>query len=259
MQFNSLDDFREAIREWSLLNGREITFVKNESYRVRIECMAKCGFLMICSKVSHKHTYVINTIIDNHTCARVLDNRSANSRWVAKPVVKKMQTYETVRIYDIIQDMRQNYFVRIIVAKAWKDNLIVKKIIEGDADKQYGNLWRYDVELQRVNVGNTMKIDVDGPNSSIQPRFGSFYFYFYGCKKGFINGCKPFVEVDGCHLKTKYGGQLLNIVGRDPNDQYFPLVFGVVEIETKDNWRWFLHLLMEDVGQDNIYVFISNQ
>lgn len=58
--------------------------MKYESYRVRVECRAKCGFLMLCSKVGHKHTYDIKTIVDNHTCARVLDNRFANSRWMAK-------------------------------------------------------------------------------------------------------------------------------------------------------------------------------
>lgn len=104
-----------------------------------------------------------------------------------------------------------------------------------------------------------MKINVDRPKPSIQPRFGSFYFCFDGCKKGFTNGCWPFVGVDGCHLKTKYSGQLLIVVGRDPNDQYFTLAFGVVATETKGSWRWFLQLLMEDVEQDNIYVFISDQ
>ena len=50
MQFNSLDDFRYVIREWSVLNGREITFVKNESDRVRVVCRTNCGFLILCSK-----------------------------------------------------------------------------------------------------------------------------------------------------------------------------------------------------------------
>lgn len=85
-----------------------------------------------------------------------------------------------------------------------------------------------------------MKINVDRPNPSIQPRFGYFYSCFDGCKKVFINRYKAFVGIDGCHLKTKYGGQLLIVVGRHPNDQYFPLAFGVVETEIKDNWRWFL-------------------
>ncbi|XP_058769901.1 uncharacterized protein LOC131643640 [Vicia villosa] len=207
MEFTSLDDFREAIREWTVLNGREITFVKNEGYRVRVECKAKCGFLMLCSKVGHKHTYAIKTIKDTHTCARVLDNKTANSKWVAKAVVKKMQTCENLRISDIIQDMRQNYGVGITVGRAWKAKMIARQMIEGDADKQYSNLWRYAAELRR----------------------------------------------------TKYGGQLLIAVGRDPNDQYFPLAFGVVETETKESWKWFIQLLMEDIGIEKRYVFISDQ
>lgn len=46
MKFNSLADFREVIREWSILNGRKITFVKNESYKVRVEFKAKCVFFL---------------------------------------------------------------------------------------------------------------------------------------------------------------------------------------------------------------------
>jgi len=55
-------------------------------------------------------------------------------------------------------------------------------------------------------------------------------------------------SVNGCHLKTTYGGQLLVIIARDPNDQYFPLTFVLVENECKENWKWFLSLLLDDIG-----------
>lgn len=44
MKFNSLVDFRDDIGDWSILNDREITFVKNESYRLRMECRSKSNF-----------------------------------------------------------------------------------------------------------------------------------------------------------------------------------------------------------------------
>ncbi|CAI8596737.1 unnamed protein product [Vicia faba] len=207
--------------------------MKNESDRVRVVCRVNCGFLMLCSKVGHKLTYAIKTVVDKHTCVRILDNKSASSRWVAKEVLKKMKTYDNVRICDIIQDLRQNYFMSITVASAWKAKLIAKKMLEGDADKQYANLRRYAAELHRVNPENNLSISLEIPSPCMQPRFGSFYFCFDGCKNGFINGRRTFVGVDGFHLKTKYRGQLLIDVGRDPNDQYFPLAFGVVETETK--------------------------
>jgi len=38
MEFNSLKEFEDAIIEWNVLNGYEITFIKNESYRARVVC-----------------------------------------------------------------------------------------------------------------------------------------------------------------------------------------------------------------------------
>ena len=49
-------------------------------------------------------------------------------------------------------------------------------------------------------------------------------------------------------FRSQYGGQLLIDVGRDANDQYYPLAFGIVEVENKESWRWFLTLLLEDIG-----------
>ncbi|KAI5417212.1 hypothetical protein KIW84_042001 [Lathyrus oleraceus] len=109
-----------------------------------------------------------------------------------------MKTYEIVRICDIIQDMRQNYSVGITVAREWKVKLILKKIIEGDADKQYANLWRYVVELQRVNAENTMKINVDRPNPSIQLR--EKYALCYGFAMSPINGQEMWPEVQNEEL-----------------------------------------------------------
>jgi hypothetical protein len=260
MEFNSLKQFKDAIREWNVLNRYEITFLKNESYRARAVCKGKCGYLAYCSKVGDRHTYQIKTLQPKHKCSRDVKNRSASSRWVANfAVVKKLQTSQKVTISDIVEDMRTNHGVGITMGRAWKAKKIAQSIVDGDADRQYAMIWRYAAELKRVNAGNNVKINVDRLTPSIQPRFGSFYFCFDGCKKGFINGCRPFVGVDGCHLKTKYWGQLLIAVGRDPNDQYFPLAFGIVETECRESWKWFMELLMDDIGRDRRYVFISDQ
>ena len=51
------------------------------------------------------------------------------------------------------------------------------------------------------------------------------------------------------------------VVDKDPNDQYMPIAFAVVETETQETWRWFLNLLFEDIGsvETNKWVFISDQ
>ncbi|KAK2405578.1 hypothetical protein QL285_054800 [Trifolium repens] len=261
LEFNSLKEFREAVREWSALKDLPVDWVKNESTRVRVVCERKCGFYILCSRVGQEHTYSIKTQekFMTHSCIRTLHNKTANSKWVSKTVLKLMQTFAKARLKDIMQHMRTHFSLGITMSTAWKAKQYATEVIEGDSIRQYSLLRAYADELTRVSKGNTVVIGVERPMPTLPPRFGSFYSYFEGSKKGFIHGCRPFIGVDGCHLKTKYGGQLLIAVGRDPNDQYFPLAFGVVETETTESCRWFLQLLMDDIGKDNRFVFISDQ
>ncbi|KAI5425259.1 hypothetical protein KIW84_031165 [Lathyrus oleraceus] len=83
----------------------------------------------------------IKTWVKTHTCARVLNIRSAKSKWVAKDMFNKMQTCEKVIIADIMQDMRKNYSVGITPGRAWK----AKKIVDEDSTKQYAIIWSFAI------------------------------------------------------------------------------------------------------------------
>jgi len=45
MKFGSLKDFKQALMEHSVLNGKEVKFVKNDQKRVRVVCKKKMWFL----------------------------------------------------------------------------------------------------------------------------------------------------------------------------------------------------------------------
>jgi len=94
--------------------------------------------------------------VGKYTCARVLANRFANSKWVVNfVVVNKMQTTQKVTIQDVTNDMRKNHSIGITKGRAWKAKQIGQKIIDRYVDKKYGIIWRYVVELQRLNSSNT--------------------------------------------------------------------------------------------------------
>lgn len=111
-------------------------------------------------------------------------------------------------VAKIIEYIRKNYAVGITKSRNIVRRLIMD-LIEGDATKQYTLLWRYDVELTKRYRGNTCKLQLERPSLALQPRFGSFYLCLDGCKKGFVVGCRPFIGLDGCHIKTKYGGSII--------------------------------------------------
>jgi hypothetical protein len=66
--------------------------------------------------------------------------------------------------------------------------------------------------------------------------------------------------VDACHLKGHLSDQLMCAIGKDGNDDMFPIAYAVVEAETKDSWSWFLSILIEDIGSidERAWTFMSD-
>ncbi|KAK2645499.1 hypothetical protein Ddye_020694 [Dipteronia dyeriana] len=44
-------------------------------------------------------------------------------------------------------------------------------------------------------------------------------------KRGFLEGCRPFIGIDGCHLKVPYGRVILSAVTLDANSGLYPLAY----------------------------------
>ncbi|GJT03256.1 multidrug resistance-associated protein 5 [Tanacetum coccineum] len=66
-------------------------------------------------------------------------------------------------------------------------------------------------------------------------------------KEGFKNGCRRVVALDGCFLKIPNQGAIITAIGRDGNNNIYPIAWVVVNVENKDNRSWFLELLGDDL------------
>ncbi|XP_052625699.1 uncharacterized protein LOC128132783 [Lactuca sativa] len=78
--------------------------------------------------------------------------------------------------------------------------------------------------------------------------FSKFYVCFKGLKDGWIEGCRRVIRLDGCFLNGICRGQLLSAISRDANNHIYPIAWAVVSVESKETWKWFIDLLIEDLG-----------
>lgn len=74
------------------------------------------------------------------------------------------------------------------------------------------------------------------------------FISFAAIQQGFKDSCRPFIGLDGCHLKGPFGGVLLAAVALDGNNGLYPVAFGLVESECIESWASFLYYLHPILG-----------
>ena len=121
-----------------------------------------------------------------------------------------------------------------------------------------------DLSLSRVyrsRKATRVILQTEMENENAKPKFKMMYIRYNAQKVGFLGGCRPFIGLDGCHLKGRFGGQLLSATAKDGNDNIFLVVMAVVEQENKDSWTWFLEQFVDDIGrlEELNLVFINDR
>ena len=56
------------------------------------------------------------------------------------------------------------------------------------------------------------------------------------------------VGIDGCHVKSRFGGVILVLTVLDGNGNIFPAAIGFTEGENKETWSWFLSAVRTGLG-----------
>ena len=88
-------------------------------------------------------------------------------------------------------------------------------------------LFEYAAAIHKANLGAIYKVLFDVVSIPDKVLFQRFFVAFPTQRNKFLNDCRPFIRINGCHLKGKYGGVLLAVIGMYSNNEVVRLAIYV--------------------------------
>ncbi|XP_050242275.1 uncharacterized protein LOC126691260 [Quercus robur] len=261
MKFPNAKVFRAALREYTIKKPIDIKFKFNERTKISVHCKNGYGWRCYASQISGELTFQIKTLIDDCTCPKSFKNSQATSAYVAKRFIEDFSKNPNWEVSGVHNHVMQNLSVDLSINQVYRLKRKAKNLINGDEQLQYGVLRDYAQMITTVDKGSRVILQIEMADETSQPKFKKMYVRFNAQKVGFLGGCKPFIGLDGCHIKHRFGGQILSATANDANDNIFPIAMVVVEQKTRESWIWFLEIFADDIGRPEEFqlVFISDR
>jgi hypothetical protein len=256
LQFANIEEARQALNAYIVRERVKIRRIKNDRTRLHAVCDVGCPWYMrVGFDLRRSGGFVITQYEGNHRCEKVYEMRVLTAAFLAKQFIQEFRDNQKMDLTTFAAKVQREYHIlpdRWKLGRARKAALLE---IHGNEEAQFAQLREYGEELKRSNPGSTFflstnKVPVPG-SDEVKEHLATMYWSYDACKRGFLAGCRPLICVDGCHIKTRYKGVLLTAVAIDPNDCIFPIAMGMVEVECKSAWEWFLQTLKDDLNITN--------
>ncbi|KAK8632665.1 hypothetical protein V6N13_073051 [Hibiscus sabdariffa] len=232
MLFKDGKEFKDAIRKYSKLSRRELKIIRNEPKRIRVKCLAsvKCPWRIFASYSRATRCIQVKSFQDEHNCCVSFQNKMVNVAVIADHFEATIRDHPKMKLKEIQRRVASEIHVNVNLTRA-------------------------------KNPGSTIKMAVQRVTPNSPPHFKRFFVCFDSLKKGWKEGCRPILGLDGCFLKGPFKSELLLAVGRDANNKMYLVAWAIVEVECTDSWAWFLNLLAADLDLEDGFGFtiISDQ
>ncbi|KAL2930621.1 Antiviral helicase SKI2 [Bienertia sinuspersici] len=248
-RFPNRKSFKEAVTKYAVYQGRNLSFVgsnKNRQQRFEVKCLPGCAFRLYASWDSGRDCFLLKSVDTGHCCSRNMEkNKQLKSPWLAQQFLEIFKARPHWPAKDIIETVKRAYRVLISRDVAYKVKYHAHKLLHGSMKDHYLKVGRY-LKFMKQNSPDTKLVLVTDQESRPEV-FKRLFVCFDGVAKGWIEGCRKVLCVDACFLKTFLGGQLLAAIGRDGNDQMYPVAWAVVEGENNQSWEWFINKVKQSL------------
>ncbi|KAK3211560.1 hypothetical protein Dsin_016266 [Dipteronia sinensis] len=237
------EEMRDIFREYAVREGVTLGRIKNDLLRHTYVCKSDgCPWMAHSARTIDKKSFMIKTLVDKHDCHRVYNNSEETVKWIAFKFESLVKSNPTVSVKLLGDLLLQSYKVAVDMKKLYNVKQRVMSQLQSDHNSSFSSFRyprQYAYTLNQTNHGTTIHIKIQKPLTT-------FHGLFLSCqaqKQGFLKDHRPFIGLDGCHLKGPCDGVLLSAVALDANIGIFPLAVCICEKNTKWSWMWFLNNL----------------
>ncbi|XP_059624678.1 uncharacterized protein LOC132267545 [Cornus florida] len=253
-------DFKLALREIAVKKRFDLKFKRNDGDRISIVCKGGCGWKIFASKLDDEDCIIVKTYVPEHNNYLWFHtNGQATSTYLANKYLEQVRFNPGMPTNTLKCTIASELDIDVSDYKVRRAKRKALDVVEGNEVVQYEKIREYAHLIFTSNPGSVVKIQTEPTAEENVRKFQRVFICYAAMRKGFKEGCRPLIGVDGCFLKGPYGGHLLSVVSIYGNEQMFPVAFAVVESETRDSWNWFMSELMDAVGPYQEITFISDR
>ncbi|CAH9114405.1 unnamed protein product [Cuscuta europaea] len=248
MLFEDGRQFKNAIIRYACHEKKDVYFKKkNEPMRVRVKCAKNCPFTCMASWEHRLRCFQVKVLNPIHLCNTKFKLRIVSQNWIADRYEENVLENPSIGATELKNLIKADLKINVSISMVTRALKEIKVKTETAFKDQFKKLGDYAQECLNSFPNNTVVIHTVRVVPDAPPVFQRIYICFGPVKRGFLDGCRKVIGLDGCFLKVQLKGEILTAVGRDANNQMYPIAWVVVEIENSSSWTWFLELLKKDL------------
>lgn len=257
-QFNSVNDFRDALRKYAIARGFTCKYKHNDCKRVSAKCKAEgCPWKVRASRLATTKLFIVRKLNETHTCGAGTSTGGrphASKKLVVSIMKDILRDSPTSKPMEIAEEIQQDFGIQLQYSQAWRAMETARKELQGTFKDSYHHLpWLCD-KITETNPGSVAALTTREDLS-----FHRLFIAFKASLTGFCNGCRPLLFLDTMNVKSNYNSELLTATSLDGNDGFFPVAFAIVDKVNDDNWNWFLEQMNTALAVSQPITFIADR